>query len=307
MKKPRIIMSVLFLLFIATALLFQNCGNKAQFSSAIENINSGLPDPGTPNNDCNDPNGCTDHSFTDQSDVVTLAYEDIYPGPGDYDFNDYLLNQRVVETYNSTGGLEKIVIDYLPKKRISGAEHSIVLVFDGQVRGSNSQPNVKNFVSQEMFEGNAVITYQLVDTAGNILKEEAGVAKNKDLVIFPSTRSTLDDKGNPLQAARVTITGLDKSKNNMGVRGRVSIQRYRTLLRLNSYDIDLGDINPNMFDSQNIPLAVFVPTNWEAPAEGQNINTIYSKFKDHAQFLYQSSVTPGIVEDEKSLKWFLYP
>lgn len=264
------------------------------------------------NGDCavNQSSGSTDCKFedTDVNGVATLAYEDNYSSAGDNDYNDFLVNMKVVETYDSSGGLEKIVIEYSPKSKLSGYDHSLVLDFDGRVLNgpnSNSKENVvQAFKSEEMFLGNAKISYELFNSS-LALQKSSIVTKDKDLVVFSSSKEAMRN----VYKARITITEIDKTLNKLSARGGVSLNRYRTILRVidTGYDIDISDINPNLFDGNGMPLAFFVPTDWKAPQEGQHIKNVYPKFLLHVDFMHNVLKNPSLIESNESKYWYRYP
>jgi LruC domain-containing protein len=257
--------------------------------------------------------------------ITTLAYEDIYPGPGDYDFNDFLVNMRVTETYsNADNGLESIVIEYYPEKHMTAFTNSFHLVFDGRVRSDHTDAAaqaVTSFVSEPMFAGSANITYELFDRGvSNPVAKQENVPSNQNLTVFANTSQVFEDTSSYNQQykqwAKITITGFDKSQN---IKKPFSIKRYRSFLRVRQpdpgissyyYDVDLSDINCNMYDGtpQRMPLAVYVPSDWAAPQSTERIYDKYPNFPLHANYLRN---TCGVAdpEPEKSppeggLNWF---
>ncbi|MDQ5913279.1 MAG: hypothetical protein QG659_701 [Patescibacteria group bacterium] len=257
--------------------------------------------------------------------ITTLAYEDIYPGPGDYDFNDFLVNMRVTETYsNADNGLESIVIEYYPEKHMTAFTNSFHLVFDGRVRSDHTDAAaqaVTSFVSEPMFAGSANITYELFDRGvSNPVAKQENVPSNQNLTVFANTSQVFEDTSSYNQQykqwAKITITGFDKSQN---IKKPFSIKRYRSFLRVRQldpgissyyYDVDLSDINCNMYAGtpQRMPLAVYVPSDWAAPQSTERIYDKYPNFPLHANYLRN---TCGVAdpEPEKSppeggLNWF---
>jgi hypothetical protein len=255
-----------------------------------------------------DETACPPLTFNDQDNQATLAYEDIYPTPLDSDYNDFVTNIKVSETYSSLGELTKIVIDYTPKHIGGGLAHKLVTVFDGVVRGRDGWvSNQKLWTSEQMFKGAGTIKYELF--TGGTLTTSATVAKDADLVVFDRT-STAVTSG---MAARITVTGIDGKQNLLTDRKGLSIKRYRTLLyvpdagsysTVKRYDIDISDINPSAYDNAGRPLAFFVPVNWKSPLEGISILKGYPDFQGHADYLKNSITMPNLVEDPKYKNWF---
>jgi hypothetical protein len=255
-----------------------------------------------------DETACPALAFNDQDNQATLAFEDIYPKPLDSDYNDFVTNIKVVETYSSLGELNKIVIEYAAKSIGGGLPHKLVSIFDGTVRGRDGWVSNQNFYKSEaMFQGDASIKYELF--TGGTLTNSATVQKNADLIVFDSTSAAAKSG----MVARITVTGIDGKQNLLSVRKGVSIKRYRTLLyvpdsqnysTVKRYDIDISDINPSAYDDSGRPLAFFVPVNWRAPIEGKDIKNAYPDFQSHSDYLKNSIANPSLVEADSAKNWF---
>jgi hypothetical protein len=251
---------------------------------------------------------CPALTFNDQDNQATLAFEDIYPTPLDSDYNDFVTNIKVIETYSSLGELNKIVIEYAAKHIGGGLPHKLVTIFDGTVRGRDNWVSNQNiFKSEPMFSGDASIKYELF-TAGQ-LTSSATVSKSQDLVVFESTKNAAEKS----MVARITVSGIDGKQNLLSARRGLSIKRYRTLLyvpdagsysKVKRYDIDISDINPSAYDESGKPLAFFVPVNWRSPKEGSNIKNSYPDFQSHADYLKNSIQNPSLIESDAAKNWF---
>jgi hypothetical protein len=251
---------------------------------------------------------CPALTFNDQDNQATLAFEDIYPTPLDSDYNDFVTNIKVQETYSSLGELNKIVIDYTPSHIGGGLPHKLVTIFDGTVRGRDGWVSNQNiFKSEPMFAGDATIKYELFK-AGSVVASSMP-AKNQDLIVFDHTKTAVESR----LTARITITGIDGKQNLLSVRKGLSIKRYRSLLyvpdaqnysSVKRYDIDISDINPASYDESGRPLAFFVPVNWRSPKEGVSILTAYPQFQAHADYLKKAISNPSLVEPDTAKTWF---
>lgn len=250
---------------------------------------------------------CPALSFNDTDHQATLAYEDVYPDPDDSDYNDFVANIKVLETYNSLEQLTKIEVTYTPKVKLAGFWAQFVLVFDGQVRGRNGfVSNVAGYKSEPMFQGSANIKMETFNSSGNRISIRENISKNQDLIVFEDTTVAVQNK----PTAKITIQILDPALNTLSERKGLSIKRYRSVLYVKNvygpqatyYDIDLSDINPTMFDKRLMPLAFFVPVNWKAPASGVDIIEPYPLFKKHAEYLYSGQ--PISQEPAEFKEWF---
>ena len=60
----------------------------------------------------NDPERAFDVYYPNETDWGTLVYEDLWPGTGDYDFNDMVLDYHFKSVLNSQNGLVEFFTDY---------------------------------------------------------------------------------------------------------------------------------------------------------------------------------------------------
>jgi hypothetical protein len=257
-----------------------------------------------------DETACPALTFNDQDNQATLAFEDIYPTPLDSDYNDFVTNIKVVETYSSLGELNKIVVEYAAKHIGGGLPHKLVTIFDGTVRGRDGWISNQNlFKSEAMFSGAAMINYELYDASGKMIDSKPNLVKDQDLIVFDSTKTAANNS----YVARITVSGIDGKQNLLSNRKGLSIKRYRTLLyvpdagtysKVKRYDIDISDINPSAYDESGRPLAFFVPINWRSPKEGTDIKNAYPDFQLHADYLKSSIQNPNLVESDKAKNWF---
>ena len=284
-------------------LLYNNCSSKVQFSTTPPLVNAFGATAGAPGTSVSTPNPVLPSSpvltFNDLNQPATIAFNDNYPEAGDSDYNDFVVNVNVNETYDSKGNLTKIVIQYTPKYKISGADHKFVLCVDGQIRGRGGvTSNLANFISQSMFDGDAKISFNLVNSKGVELISEENHEKSKDLVIYNSTAQAMADS----QVATISITNISGPLNTYEKRGALSIKRYRSVLFNGSYDIDISDIDPAFVDRGNAPVGFFVPVNWIPPGEGKSIFPAYPEFRAHANYLMSGAPLDG--EPLNTSHWF---
>ncbi len=255
---------------------------------------------------------CPPMTFNSQDNQATLAFEDIYPNPLDSDYNDFVTNIKVSETYNSLGELTRIELEYALKDTATGLPQKLIAVFDGIVRGRDGWvSNLNSFKSEPMFNGEAKIQYELFK--GGVFVSSKIVPKNLDLVVFERPRIAPPER----MVAKITVTDIDGKLNLLSNRKGVNIKRYRTLLYipnstvetlsysvLPKYDIDISDINPNSYDNVGRPLGFFVPVNWRTVKETIKIESAYPDFQAHADFLKSFAQNPNLVEPDKAKNWF---
>ena len=121
-----------------------------------ENVNTGGIPPVTPEDDC-DNDGVSDESDDfpcDASRAVrntftgTLAYEDLWPSQGDYDFNDMVVDYEIDHILNGSNLLVEVEVDWTVRAVGAGFHNGFGWSFDGL------NPNVIASVSgQDLSEG----------------------------------------------------------------------------------------------------------------------------------------------------------
>lgn len=252
---------------------------------------------------------------------ATVAYEDLFPSPGDADYNDFVVNMRITENYNRNDELISIRMDFVPRARGAGYNHEFITVLDGEV----DAPSNISFKSSPVFSGMGYATVRRLGANGLETSRNtySGVA---DLVIFPDTRTALpgapgtfasnsrQDKclTEPQVTARVDIMIADPANNRLADRDVVGIPNYRPVLHVKNTkkDIDVVDVNPNVIDatgnggidSNGYPFGIVVPANWAWPREYQHVQNAYPLFEDYRADLLAGTPSTGNVAE-----WYNHP
>lgn len=275
-----------------------------------------------------DDGGCGQVSYTqpvEQSEWAFVAYEDLYPNPGDADYNDFVMAFQSTESYNASGELETINMSYIPVARGAGYNHSSYLDLDGELQRTKNVTTV----TDALYEGEAIVkaTYTNMDNGNQI---ERYFAKDKDVVLFSSTRAALDGMANvydgqeivePLWRTDLEITLQNPEQNLLTDRGEIGDDSYRIYLNVNNTnnDIDLYTVNPydGMIDENGYPFGIVVPADWQWPLERTHIDEAYPHFEAYRAWLagetdelsyeaehwYLSPTTAdGVVVDEETVQ-----
>jgi LruC domain-containing protein len=80
---------------------------------------------------------------------ATVAYEDLFPNPGDADYNDFVVSMRITENYNRNDELVSINMHFVLRARGADYNYEFITVLDGEVdEGSNI-----SFLSSPIFAG----------------------------------------------------------------------------------------------------------------------------------------------------------
>jgi len=271
--------------------------------------------------------GCGQQTITmteQESEWAFVAYEDLYPNPGDADYNDFVMAFQSSEAYNANGELETINLSFLPVARGAGYNHSAMLDLDGEIWNSHNVTTI----TDAMFEGDAVIkaTYTNLENGNQI--EKYYRKDHRDVELFYNTRATLDgfanvfengDTTTPLWKTDVEITLANPELNTLSDRGAIEDDSYRLYLNVHNTnnDIDLHTVNPydGMIDENGYPFGIIVPENWQWPLENVHIDSVYPYFSDYRDWLsgeseelsyeaehwYLSPVTNGGVIDQETV------
>jgi LruC domain-containing protein len=248
--------------------------------------------------------------YPNESYWATMAFEDLYPSPGDADYNDMVVNFRIVENYNSENQIETINMEFVPVARGAGFNHSLMLSLDGEIDGQTNA----NALTDPVFTGGAEVsaTYTNLDNGISYTKY---FSEGQDITIFSNTRSTLAGFANVYSGANVVTpkwtTSVNVSLNDpdANVMGNLThgIFNYRPYLSVHNtgQEIDLASINPEngMIDRNGYPFGLIVPSDWAWPAEKANINDVYPYFEEYRQWLANEIdyLSPEAAE------WFNYP
>lgn len=259
--------------------------------------------------------GCGQQSFTrpvESSNWAFIAYEDLYPNPGDADYNDFVMAFQSTESYNASGELETINMSFLPVARGAGYNHSAHLDLNGEIWNSHNVTTV----TDEMFNGDAVIkaTYTNMENGEEI--EKYYTKDKRDVTLFYNTMATLDGFANvydndvltsPLWKTDVEISLANPELNLLDDRGQVEDDSYRIYLNVKNTnkDIDLYTVNQSdgMIDSNGYPFGLIVPDSWQWPLERQNIDDAYPLFEEYRAWLSGESEELSYAAEH----WYLSP
>jgi len=261
-----------------------------------------------------DDGGCGQTSQTrpiEQSEWAFVAFEDLYPNPGDADYNDFVMAYQSTESFNANGELETISMSYIPVARGAGYNHSAYLDLDGELQRTQ---NVTTITSA-LYEGDAIVkaTYTNMHNGTQI---ERYFSKDQDVTLFSSTRAALDGYANvydgadvvePLWRTDLEITLTNPELNLLADRGEITDDSYRIYLNVNNTnnDIDLHTVNPydGMIDANGYPFGIVVPADWQWPLERTHIDDAYPHFEAYRAWL-AGDVTELSFEAEH---WYLSP
>lgn len=234
----------------------------------------------------------------------TLAYEDLWPGKGDYDFNDLIIDYRfmtvtsgsnhIVETFGTFivkafgASFENGFGFQLANNNIAGAD--II-----SVTGYDLQEGYINLGANGIEQGQAIPTIIVYDNAFNILTHPgSGIGVNTDPYapyIDPDTLNiymsyaqgtyTLGELDIPNFNPFIMV-GLDR-----GIEVHLPDYQPTDLADQSVFGTDDDDTNPAIGKyyktTTNLPWAINIPEPFEYPIEKKDITSVYLKFAEWAE------------------------
>jgi len=214
-------------------------------------------------------------------DYFTIAYEDLYPKPGDMDFNDYVVRATYEEDLNARGEVTRIRARFVHVAKGAGYKHTFHLKVPGA-------PDMN---------------YHLVRTKadGTVVLDESGViAGGTDLEVLPKSNTTLASSNTSNKAVDNFKLGWSADVElvlanpvNTKHLGKVPFDPYIKVLNTAQEvhfpglyeDPDAGLFDEGAeadlyIDNNGFPWALMVPGDWFWPYERGDIHNAYANFDD---------------------------
>ena len=228
-----------------------------------------------------------------ETNYATIAFEDLYPSPGDADYNDFVVKYSVEESYDTSGYLETVSFDFTPLARGTGFNHALLLDLDGIIDRSGE------IISQTVapFFGDASVKVTYTNLNNGTIRTKY-YALDDDITVFHNTRSTLAGFANvyaeeefiaPRTQTNILISLANPEMNLLPDNHEVPIDKYRVFLDVLTTNsvIDLAAINADdgMIDPDGYPFGIVVPDNWAWMLEGHHIEEAYPYFEEYRRYL----------------------
>jgi LruC domain-containing protein len=268
-----------------------------------EGISTGGIPPVTPSNDT-DGDGISDESddFPNDSQravrntyVGSLAYEDLWPSQGDYDFNDMVIDYDIDHILNGNNQLVDIEADWTIKAVGAGFDNGFGVEFDGlspnaiaSVTGQSLQENIvsNNSNGVENNQSNATIIFfenvknQIQSAGGSFINT---VPSNPyttpvilNTVISLNSPADLNDVGFPPYDSFIFVNG------NRGREVHLPGQDPTDLADASLFNTSADATNPASdyyYKTENgLPWAIHIDESFDYPIEQTPINDAYNNF-----------------------------
>ncbi|MCD4773416.1 MAG: LruC domain-containing protein [Bacteroidales bacterium] len=235
-----------------------------------------------------------------EADYGTLAYEDLWPAKGDFDFNDLVINYNFNQITNGENKIAKINAEFIAKANGAGFENGFGFELStnpasvNTVSGQNLQEGfiTLNANNTEAGQSNAVII--AYDNAFNLLPHPGtGIGVNTSpgaTYVTPDTFNIIIDLASPMTSAQIGIPPFNPfiiiNKNRdyeVHLPNHTPTDLAETSI-FGTWDDNTQTGNGIYYKTvNNLPWAINIWAPFEYPKEKVEIAATYLKFVDWAQ------------------------
>ncbi len=239
--------------------------------------------------------------YPNNEDFGTLAFEDLWPGKGDYDFNDLILDYQFKQVLNGDNELVEIYMDYQVRAIGASLENGFGIEFPGTdpnaIASATGTNITESYISlnangTEQGQQNAVII--LFDNAFSMIDRPSGgfgVNTTPEApYVEPVMRQLYVLFGNPTPIQEVGFAPFNPFLIVDKTRGRevhLAGNKPTTLHDPAYFGEWFDDSNPaiNKYyqSATNLPWAIDLPVTFNYPVEKVLITETYLKFADWAE------------------------
>lgn len=228
----------------------------------------------------------------------TLAFEDMWPKKGDYDFNDLVMSYQVSEVLNAQGTIKDITMDFEILARGAALASGFAIAFDGVADSAIESATLVideadpvDLVAQENQDR---LVLKLFDNSFNYTPEMNGCT------YFNTEKNCQAGVGSSF-TLRVTFT----AAQTRAALGSIPYNPYLMMTHNTSLEVHMVDYSPTLqvdsdkFGQQdddssvassryyktedNLPWALDIPYPWCYPAEYRSISSSYLSFASWAE------------------------
>jgi LruC domain-containing protein len=229
-----------------------------------------------------DPTRATTVKYPSNGEYYTIAYEDLYPKPGDMDFNDYVVRANFEEDLNAKGEVVRIRAHYVHVARGAGYKHTFHLKVPGApdmeyhlVRmKANGQVALDESGVVAAGEGLEVLPKSLTTISASNTSARSEQAFNvgwsADVELILTTPVGSDKIVRVPYDSYLYVMNTDKEVHFAGIYGNPDAGWFDTT----ALETDL------YVDENGFPWALIVPGDWHWPYERGDIHKAYEFFDD---------------------------
>lgn len=238
----------------------------------------------------NDPARAYNISFSG-----TLAFEDLWPSRGDYDFNDLVLGYDITHISNASNEVVEMEMDWIvraigtPFK--NGFGFQFLNVVPSQVQMVSGQKLTESYVlnnSNNTEAGQSLATIIAFDNAQKVLKNPGSKFINTfvgQAYAEPETLSVAVTFTNPVAIADIGLPPYNSFimiKGNRGQEVHLPDHQPTDLANVSTFKTLHDDTDPAIGKyyktSNNLPWAISIPEEFQYPAEYESISDAYVNF-----------------------------
>lgn len=227
----------------------------------------------------------------------TLAYEDLWPIQGDYDFNDLVMGYRFINVMNSSNLSVRLEIE-LTIRAIGAGNHSgfgIELPFNKNdvesVTGQSLNGSLINLENNGLESGQSKAVIVIFNDAFDHVTPQAGElfvnTKDNEAIVETRTFNMVIQFVNPVDASSMSEAPFNPfifSSYERGKEVHLSGKRPTDLANSTYFGTEDDDssigMNKYYQNSNNMPWAINVIHSFRYPVEKARIDKAYSKFID---------------------------
>lgn len=209
----------------------------------------------------------------------TLAFEDLWPFQGDYDFNDLAVNYKVIAIQNSENKVVQVDFKLTPKANGAGFTNAFGMEFENlssaKVESVTGQVLTQGYINlnangTEANQENTVVIFY--DNNHAVLNQELEISikftepiETSELGTAPFNPFIIVDKNRSVEVHLPYATPTTLATNNVVIEG-------------NNKDID-----KNYVTDTGLPWAINVVHDFKVPKEKTPVNAAYNHFNTWAQ------------------------
>ncbi len=232
----------------------------------------------------------------------SLAFEDLWPGKGDYDFNDLVLDYRFTLITDASNKVSDIRAVFIVKAIGAGFSNGFGFQLQNpdieseylNVSGYNLQENYINLNENGTESGQDKITIIVFDNAKKILQASSGfgvnVSSNEAYVIPDTTRININFSTKTYTIADLNIQEFNPFLIVDGERGKeIHLPNFSPTNLVNTEyfgslnDNSIPGINRYYKTVNNLPWAINIPESYHYTIEKNQITSGYLKFGNWAE------------------------
>jgi LruC domain-containing protein len=226
----------------------------------------------------NDPNKAFDQYYPNASSFASIAFEDLWPGMGDYDFNDLVMDVNYKFTTNASNFITNMQMKFVVRHIGASYHNGFGVEFPfpssivSQATGSNITDNLVTLTSTGVESGQTNATIIVFDDAFD---------SRGDTITINITLNT------PFSYSQLNSDGLNPFIFVDGNRGReVHLMDHAPtqLADMSFFGTGSDDSEPSegryYRSSKNYPWAIEINNSYKVPTEKTHITKSYLKFND---------------------------